>query len=175
MLPTVSFLITFLVGALSVGGVLYAAFQPQLARSAMGRRRLRLALGDRRSGDRLHLERALAVGDRVRVPVGEEQTKIHLFVATLGYSRRTYVAMFLHERQSAWLPGLEDAFRHFGGMTREVLIDNASALVAEHDAQTREVAFNDRFHAFCRYWGVTPRAAAFSRSISTDRRGAVGS
>ncbi len=109
----------------------------------------------------------------LRVPVGEEQTKIHLFVATLGYSRRTYVAMFLHERQSAWLQGLEDAFRHFGGMTREVLIDNARALVTEHDAQTREVAFNDRFHAFCRYWGVTPRACApyRARTKGKDERG----
>lgn len=110
----------------------------------------------------------------VRVPVGEDEpTKVHLFVATLGYSRRTYVAMFLHERQSAWLQGLEGAFRHFGGTTREVLIDNARALVNEHDAQTREVAFNDRFHAFCRYWGVTPRACApyRARTKGKDERG----
>lgn len=109
----------------------------------------------------------------VRVPIADEPVKVHLFVATLGYSRRTYVAMFLHERQSAWLQGLEGAFRHFGGTTREVLIDNARALVNEHDAQTREVAFNDRFHAFCRYWGVTPRACApyRARTKGKDERG----
>jgi transposase len=109
----------------------------------------------------------------VRVPVGDESIKVHLFVATLGYSRRIYVAMFLHERQSAWLQGLEGAFRHFGGTTREVLVDNARALVNEHDAQTREVAFNDRFHAFCRYWGVTPRACApyRARTKGKDERG----
>lgn len=109
----------------------------------------------------------------VRVPIADEPIKVHLFVATLGYSRRTYVAMFLHERQSAWLQGLEGAFRHFGGTTREVLVDNARALVNEHDAQTREVAFNDRFHAFCRYWGVTPRACApyRARTKGKDERG----
>lgn len=109
----------------------------------------------------------------VRVPIADEQVKVHLFVATLGYSRRTYVAMFLHERQSAWLQGLEGAFRHFGGTTREVLVDNARALVNEHDAQTREVSFNDRFHAFCRYWGVTPRACApyRARTKGKDERG----
>ena len=110
----------------------------------------------------------------VRVPVGDDEpTKVHLFVATLGYSRRTYVAVFLHERQSAWLQGLEGAFRHFGGITREVLVDNARALVNEHDAQTREVAFNDRFHAFCRYWGVMPRACApyRARTKGKDERG----
>lgn len=109
----------------------------------------------------------------VRVPVGDEPLKVHLFVATLGYSRRTYVALFLHERQSAWLQGLEGAFRHFGGTAREVLVDNARALVNEHDARTREVVFNDRFHAFCRYWGVTPRACApyRARTKGKDERG----
>lgn len=76
------------------------------------------------------------------VVVGEESQRIHLFVATLGYSRRCYVAVFLHERQSAWLQGLEGAFRHFGGLPREVLVDNARALVDEHNVQTREVRFN---------------------------------
>lgn len=109
----------------------------------------------------------------VRVPVADEPVKVHLFVATLGYSRRTYVAMFLHERQSAWLQGLEGAFRHFGGTTKEVLVDNARALVNEHDAQTREVSFNERFHAFCRYWGVIPRACAPYRAQTKgkDERG----
>jgi transposase len=56
------------------------------------------------------------------VPVADEPLKVHLFVATLGYSRRTFVAEFLHERQSAWLQGLEGAFRHFDGTTQEVLV-----------------------------------------------------
>ena len=109
----------------------------------------------------------------VRVPVAGEATKVHLFVATLGYSRRTYVTMFLHERQSAWLQGLEGAFRHFGGTTGELLIDNARALVSDHDVQTREVVFNDRFHAFCRYWRVVPRACApyRARTKGKDERG----
>lgn len=109
----------------------------------------------------------------MRVWIGQEVQKVHLFVATLGYSRRTYVAAFLHERQSAWLQGLEGAFRHFGGLTRELLLDNAKALVDEHDAQTREVMFNDRFHAFCRYWDVLPRACApyRARTKGKDERG----
>lgn len=107
------------------------------------------------------------------VVIGEEPQRIHLFVATLGYSRRCYVAVFLHERQSAWLQGLEGAFRHFGGVPQELLLDNARALVTEHNVQTREVKFNDRFHAFCRYWGVTPRACApyRARTKGKDERG----
>jgi transposase len=107
------------------------------------------------------------------VPVGEETLRVHLFVATLGYSRRCYVALFLHERQSAWLQGLEGAFRHFGGLPHELLLDNARALVDEHNVQTREVKFNDRFHAFCRYWSVLPRACApyRARTKGKDERG----
>ncbi len=78
----------------------------------------------------------------LRVPIGDEMVRVFLFVATLGYSRRIYVQPFRHERQSAWLDGLEGAFRHFGGVPAEVLFDNARALVQHHDAATREVVFN---------------------------------
>jgi transposase len=107
------------------------------------------------------------------VIVGDETLRVHLFVATLGYSRRCFVGMFLHERQSAWLQGLEGAFRHFGGVPHELLVDNARALVDDHNVQTREVKFNDRFHAFCRYWGVVPKACApyRARTKGKDERG----
>lgn len=109
----------------------------------------------------------------LHVPVEGETRRIYLFVATLGYSRRTFVDLFLHERQSAWLRGLEGAFEHFGGTTRELLIDNAKALVHTHNLRTREVIFNERFSAFCRYWGVVPRACApyRARTKGKDERG----
>ena len=59
-----------------------------------------------------------------RVPIAGERVRVFLFVATLGYSRRCHVATFRHERQSSWFRGLEGAFHHFGGVTREVLLDN---------------------------------------------------
>ena len=107
------------------------------------------------------------------VRIGEEAVRVHLFVATLGYSRRVYVRAFRHERQSAWFDGIEGAFRHFGGLPAEVLLDNAKALVEHHDAGTREVLFNERFHAFTRYWGVRPVACApyRARTKGKDERG----
>lgn len=33
-------------------------------------------------------------------------------------------------------------------------------MVKQHDAQTREVRFNEHFHTFCRYWDVLPRTCA---------------
>jgi transposase len=107
------------------------------------------------------------------VMIGEERVQVFLFVATLGYSRRVYVQAFRHERQSAWFEGLEGAFRHFGGLPAEVLLDNARALVERHDAGTREVTFNARFHTFARYWGVRPVACApyRARTKGKDERG----
>ena len=46
-----------------------------------------------------------------RVRIGDETVRVHLFVATLGYSRRVYVRAFRHERQAAWFDGAEVA-RH---------------------------------------------------------------
>jgi len=95
-----------------------------------------------------------------RVPIGGATVRVHLFVATLGYSRRPYVRGFRHERQSVWFDGMEGAFQRFGGVPREVLLDNAKALVEHHDAATREVRFNERLHAFADHWGFRPRACA---------------
>ena len=109
----------------------------------------------------------------LRVPIADERVRVYLFVATLGYSRRCHVEAFRHERQSSWFRGLEGTFRHFGGVTKEVLTDNPRALVIHHDAATREVEFNDRFQAFAAYWGFRPRACApyRARTKGKDERG----
>ena len=92
------------------------------------------------------------------------KTKVYIFVATLGYSRRGYVAAFRHQRQASWFAGLEGAFLHFGGVPQEVLMDNPKPLVTSHNIQTREVVFNSAFHSFARHWGFTPRACAPRRA-----------
>jgi transposase len=75
-----------------------------------------------------------------RAWIGEKQIRVHLFVATLGYSRCNFAMAFGHQRQDSWLRGIEAAFAHF--------------------VETREVQFNERFPAFCRDWRVVPKACA---------------
>ena len=106
-------------------------------------------------------------GER-RAAICNENVKVYLFVATLGYSRRLYVRAFHNERQESWFAGLEGAFRHFGGVTEEVLFDNDRGLVVRHDRTTREVEFNARLHAFARHWQFRPRACAPYRAKTTD-------
>lgn len=98
-------------------------------------------------------------GER-HVEVGGAKTKVFLFVATLGYSRRPHVRAFRNERQESWFDGLESGFAKFGGVTEEVLFDNARALVDRHDSATREVVFNAKLKAFAKHWGFKPRACA---------------
>jgi transposase len=111
-------------------------------------------------------------GER-RIMIGGEAVKVFLFVATLGYSRRIHVRAFRNERQESWFEGIESAFRHFGGVSQEVLLDNDRGLVAYHDRQTREVEFNAKFKAFSRHWGFRPRACApyRARTKGKDERG----
>lgn len=92
------------------------------------------------------------------VEIGGERTKVHLCVLTLGWSRRCFVKAYLHERQRNWLDAMEEAFRHFGGVPEELLLDNAKALVTHHNVETGEVLFNDRLAAFAKYWGFRARA-----------------
>ncbi|WP_307154099.1 IS21 family transposase [Rhodopseudomonas julia] len=94
------------------------------------------------------------------VEIGGRPLKAFLFVATLGYSRVIHVRAFRHARQESWFEGLESAFLMFGGVPEEVLLDNARALVVDHDAATRMVVFNARFLAFARHWGFRPKACA---------------
>jgi transposase len=107
------------------------------------------------------------------VPIGGEMVRVYLFVATLGYSRRLHVRAFRHERQEDWFEGLKGAFRTFGGVPEEVLLDNARALVAPHDPVTREVRFNGRLQAFAKHWGFRPQACRphRARTKGKDERG----
>ena len=95
-----------------------------------------------------------------RVAIGGMAVRVFLLVAVLSYSRRLFVKAFLHERQDDWREGIAAAFQHFGGVTATVLGDNARALVLGRDRSTGTVHFHPAYLAFCRDWGVQPRACA---------------
>jgi len=68
-----------------------------------------------------------------------------------GYSRRLLVRAFRSEKQDHWLQTLEEGFRHWGGVPQEVLVDNARALVSQHDPERNILVFADRLEEFARY------------------------
>ena len=111
-------------------------------------------------------------GER-RVEIAGVATKVFFFVATLGYSRRLHVRAFGHEKQESWFSGMESTFQAIGGIPREVLLDNARALVLHHDPSSREVVLHPRLHAFAKHWGFRIRACApyRARTKGKDERG----
>ncbi len=121
-----------------------------------------------RPGEQLQID----FGER-RVEIGGVAIKVFLFVATLGYSRRLHVRAYGHERQDSWFDGMESPFRAFSGVPREVLVDNAKALVLHHDPVSREVVLHPRLHAFANHWRFRIRACApyRARTKGKDERG----
>ena len=104
-------------------------------------------------------------GSQMQIDFGEkwisiagELVRVYLLVAVLSYSRRLFVKAFLNQRSDDWREGIAAAFRHFGGVTRTLLGDNAKALVIGRDRATGFVTFHPAYLAFCRDWDVLPRA-----------------
>jgi transposase len=83
------------------------------------------------------------------------------------------VRAFRSEKQNHWLEALEEGFRHWGGVPQEVLMDNARALVSQHDPEREILVFAQRLEAFARYWDFKPRACRpyRARTKGKDERG----
>lgn len=91
-----------------------------------------------------------------RVWIGEQAVTAHLFVFTLGYSRRLYATAFRHERLDALLAGHEQAFRHFAGIPLQIVVDNAKPAVLEH---TRAgIVYHPIYADFAAHYGFSPWA-----------------
>jgi hypothetical protein len=86
------------------------------------------------------------------------QTKVHFCVLTLGYSRRQLIRVYRQQQQRHWLQALEEAFRFWGGVPEQVLVDNAKALITLNNPRTGALVINPTFAAFARHWGFTPKA-----------------
>lgn len=88
--------------------------------------------------------------------IGEQLETVHLFVLTLGYSRRLFTHGYPNEKLASLLDGHERAFRHFGGVTLTCLYDNPRTLVLGRSEN--RVLWHPLFEDFARYYGFTPHA-----------------
>jgi transposase len=93
---------------------------------------------------------------QLRVWLGEQLETVHLFVLTLGYSRRLFTYAYRDEKLASLLDGHERAFRHFGGVTLGCLYDNPRTLVLGR--RENQVVWHPLFEDFARYYGFTPHA-----------------
>lgn len=90
--------------------------------------------------------------------IRRRRDRLSAFVATLGYSRASFVRFTEREDFPVWRDCLQGAFEYFGGVPREVLFDNAKPVIIERDAYGPG---RHRWHPgmleFARDWGFKLR------------------
>jgi len=95
--------------------------------------------------------------------------KVHLFVMTLGYSRRMFSKGTWNEQLPTFLISHEEAFDHFGGLTHEYIYDNPKTVVLSRDLEGRRVKWNPTFWDFGRYYGFRAWAHRPYRAQTKDK------
>jgi transposase len=89
------------------------------------------------------------------VTLGSQRVVRHMFVLTLGFSRRAYYEPCEHETLHDLLDAHERAFAYFGGHTREHLYDRPRTVCL--GGQGADLRWNGTFKAFADFWGFEPR------------------
>lgn len=87
---------------------------------------------------------------------GTNRRKLYALAVVEGYSRMLYV-YFSHSQKQEYLhQGLLEAFIHFGGTPREIVVDNMLTAVTERVGTV--IRFNEAFLEFLSTFGIIPHA-----------------
>jgi len=92
-----------------------------------------------------------------------KRRKTHLFRCVLSHSRKGYCEAVWRQTSESFIRSLENAFRHFGGVTATVVIDNLKAGVIRVDWFDPEL--NPKLEEFARHYGtaILPTKPAMPR------------
>ena len=83
--------------------------------------------------------------------------KVHFIVNELGYSRRFHFWCTESQDAEHTYEGIIRSLEYFGGVTKEVLVDNQKSAVLQA-SNTGSPRFNERFVDLAGHYGFTPRA-----------------
>jgi transposase len=108
----------------------------------------------------VHYEPAQAMqvdwGECGRVAVGGTSRKVSVLVATLCYSRLTFIEFSLSQHKAEFYRLLVHALTFFGGSPRSIIFDNLKAAVL--NGSGREACFHPDFLTLCGYFCLQPIA-----------------
>ena len=92
-----------------------------------------------------------------------KRCKTHLFRCVLSHSRKAYSEAVCRQTSESFIRCLENAFRHFGGVTATVVIDNLKAGVIQADWFDPQL--NPKLEEFARHYGtvILPTRPAMPR------------
>jgi len=102
-----------------------------------------------------------APGEEMQVDFGQgawieadgKRRRPHLFRAVLSHSRKAYSEVVWRQDTETFIRCCENAYRHFGGVTRTTIVDNLKAAVL--DADWFDPNLNPKMADFARYYGTT--------------------
>jgi len=84
--------------------------------------------------------------------------RLSAFVATMGYSRASFVEYVTDEKIETLLACHQHAFEYFGGVPKQVLYDNMKTVVIERDGYgDGNHRLNPLFLDFAKHWGFVPK------------------
>ena len=86
-------------------------------------------------------------------PVTGQATRVYLFVATLPFSRYSFVEPALDMKQDTWLRANTAMFDWFGGSVPRIVPDNLKAGVIKHPAEG-EVVLNDAYRELAAHYSA---------------------
>jgi transposase len=86
----------------------------------------------------------------------ERTVKVNCFVIVLGYSRTMYVEFFTNQQMNSFLTGHNNAFKYFGGYTKEILYDNLKSVVIKRMLKASDSDYNKKFLDYAGYYGFKP-------------------
>jgi transposase len=93
----------------------------------------------------------------IRTAIAGVETRVEFIVNQLGYSRRFHFwCTDSHDAEHTY-EGIIRSFEYFGGVAREVLVDNQKTAVLEH-RNRQAPRFNERFLDLAGLYGFLPRA-----------------
>ena len=96
-------------------------------------------------------------GSAGTLAVGTTRRRVSFFLMVLCYSRALYVEFTLGEAFEHWAQGHHNAWVYFGGVTREVLVDNCKVAVLAHPFG-QAATFHPRYLDLAHHYGFTPKA-----------------
>lgn len=86
------------------------------------------------------------------------KNRLSAFVATMGYSRASFVEYVTDEKIETLLACHQHAFDYFGGVPKQVLYDNMKTVVIERDGYGEgNHRLNPLFLDFAKHWGFVPK------------------
>lgn len=92
---------------------------------------------------------------------GLSAEKLFSEIKALGYSRMLYAEITTDEKQDTFIACHENAFAYFGGMTKEILYDNAKTVALKHDRDG--IVFTPALLDFAFASGLKPRVCRPAR------------